>query len=116
MFCYGTEKQLTHFAPAPGAKKYTICTELSNRGCNLLGGDAFAHHGVAANLSLVGQTAPGLQNLCGGIEGAGGIVIRQSNWIDCHAGRGDHCVKQEQSRTGFGGLLKCEGHKSVEVA
>ena len=74
LFCHGAEEQLADLAPAPGAKKYTICLELSNRGGDLLRGIAFAHHDVAEqSVCLTRQCSHhGSKIFAAELEGAGG--------------------------------------------
>ena len=107
--------------PEPGpnealVKQHAVGLELTDGGCNLIGGLALAHQRIAMDAAADRHIAPRPQRLFRGLQCACGVVVRHSGGIggDGRGGR-KHVEKNEASR-GFAGLFHGERHEMSQVA
>src|SRR5579859_3386195 len=82
LFCNRAKEHLSKPAPAPCAKKDSICVELPCGSLNLLDGMAFAHQSVAPDFLNAGGFAPGTQLSFSKLKRSRWVVEGQPNRID----------------------------------
>src|SRR5579871_3216974 len=98
LFCYGTEKQLAYFAPAPSPEKKTMRVKLPCGSDDLLCGRAFADNGVAGDLLPACFNSPRFHGLDREVDSARRIVIGHAGSIGGNSCSRTKDVQQDNAR------------------